>query len=111
MDRDESDRWEYETLRPPRGETMKESEDPTAEMNELAAEGWRLAETIDYTGGGTKYIVFERPAGSGIDDASGCDDADTDDSGGSDDAETDDGESAGTETGDDTDDTNGGHSS
>ncbi|MGQ5515548.1 DUF4177 domain-containing protein [Halococcus saccharolyticus] len=61
--------WEYETLRPPRGETRKESEDPKAEMNELAAEGWRLVETIDYTGGGTKYLVFERPARSDEDDA------------------------------------------
>lgn len=61
--------WEYETLRPPRGETRKESEDPKTEMNELAAEGWRLVETIDYTGGGTKFLVFERPAHSGDDDA------------------------------------------
>ncbi|EMA43864.1 hypothetical protein C449_12530 [Halococcus saccharolyticus DSM 5350] len=38
-------------------------------MNELAAEGWRLVETIDYTGGGTKYLVFERPARSDEDDA------------------------------------------
>ncbi len=57
--------WEYETLRPPRGVTKKEAEDPKAALNELAADGWRLVETIDYTGGGTKYIVFERPAQSG----------------------------------------------
>lgn len=55
-------RWEYETLRVPRGETKKESEDPKTEINELAAEGWRLTETIDYTGGGTKFLVFERSA-------------------------------------------------
>lgn len=67
MSRNETDRWEYETLRPPRGETRKESEDPKAELNELAAEGWRLVDTIDYTGGGTKYIVFERPARSNDD--------------------------------------------
>jgi len=88
-DQDESDRWEYETLRPPRGETMKESEDPKAQVNELAADGWRLIDTIDYTGGGTKYIVFERPARSdggdgggddGTDDASDGDDTDTGDS-------------------------------
>lgn len=61
--------WEYETLRPPRGDTRKESEDPKAELNELAAEGWRLVDTIDYTGGGTKYIVFERPARSDGDES------------------------------------------
>lgn len=60
--------WEYETLRPPRGETRKESEDPKTEINELAAKGWRLIETIDYTGGGTKYLVFERPAPADEDD-------------------------------------------
>lgn len=53
--------WEYETLRVPRGETKKEAEDPKQELNDLAAEGWRLVDTIDYTGGGTKYLVFERP--------------------------------------------------
>ncbi|MFC6963031.1 DUF4177 domain-containing protein [Halocatena marina] len=59
--------WEYTTLRPPRGDTKKEAEDPTDEMNELAAKGWRLIETIDYTGGGTKFLVFERPASSAAD--------------------------------------------
>lgn len=73
--RSESDtQWEYETLRPPRGETRKESEDPKDELNELAAEGWRLVETIDYTGGGTKFIVFERPARS---DNDGSEDGDS----------------------------------
>jgi|AntDeeMinimDraft_5_1070356.scaffolds.fasta_scaffold11502_2 hypothetical protein len=61
--------WEYETLRPPRGETRKEADDPKAAINELAAEGWRLVDTVDYTGGGTKYIVFERPASSAGDDS------------------------------------------
>ena len=61
MSRDKYDHWEYETVRPPRGETKKEAEDPKAQLNELAAEGWRFVDTIDYTGGGTKYIVFERP--------------------------------------------------
>ena len=56
--------WEYEILRPPRAETKKEAENPKTEINELAAEGWRLVDTIDYTGGGTKYIVFERPVQS-----------------------------------------------
>ena len=65
MSEDGSGRWEYETLRPPRDETKKEAEDPKADLNELAAEGWRLVDTINYTGGGTKYIVFERPARSG----------------------------------------------
>lgn len=46
MSPNDGDQWEYETLRPPRGETKKESEDPKAEVNELAAEGWRFIETI-----------------------------------------------------------------
>lgn len=62
MGRSDHSRWVYETLRVPRGETKKESEDPKAELNELAAKGWRFVDTIDYTGGGTKYLVFERPA-------------------------------------------------
>ncbi|WP_435077576.1 DUF4177 domain-containing protein [Halococcus sp. AFM35] len=53
--------WEYEILRPPRDETKKEAANPKTEINELAADGWRLVETIDYSSGGTKYIVFERP--------------------------------------------------
>ena len=62
MPPDTSDgRWEYETVRVPRGETKKESEDPKEQLNDLAAEGWRLVETVDYTGGGTKFLVFERP--------------------------------------------------
>jgi hypothetical protein len=61
MSPDTSDgRWEYETVRVPRGETKKESEDPKPQLNDLAAEGWRLVETVDYTGGGTKFLVFER---------------------------------------------------
>lgn len=68
MSRDKYDQWEYETVRPPRGETKKEAEDPKAQLNELAAEGWRFVDTIDYTGGGTKFIVFERPVRS-TDDA------------------------------------------
>lgn len=61
MSHDKHEQWEYETLRPEREETKKEAEDPKAQLNELAAEGWRFVDTIDYTGGGTKYIVFERP--------------------------------------------------
>jgi hypothetical protein len=54
-------RWEYETLRPPRDETKKEASDPKDAINDLAADGWRLVETVDYTSGGTKFLVFERP--------------------------------------------------
>lgn len=68
MSQTKTDRWEYETLRVPRGETKKESEDPKTELNDLAAEGWRFVETIDYSGGGTKFLVFERPAQSSADD-------------------------------------------
>ncbi|MFC4987598.1 MULTISPECIES: DUF4177 domain-containing protein [Saliphagus] len=57
------DHWEYETLRVPRGEVKKESVDPKAEINDLASDGWRLVETVDYTGGGTKFLIFERPVG------------------------------------------------
>lgn len=63
-DQDTDHRLVYETCRVPRGETKKEAEDPQAVLNEFAADGWRLVETIDYTGGGTKYLVFERPARS-----------------------------------------------
>lgn len=55
-------RWEYETLRPPRDGTRKEATDPKAALNELGANGWELAGTIEYEGGGTKYLVFKRPA-------------------------------------------------
>lgn len=57
--------WEYETLRPPRGETRKEASDPKSQLNALGAEGWELVGTIDYTGGGTKFLVFKRPADAG----------------------------------------------
>ncbi|WP_049972655.1 DUF4177 domain-containing protein [Haladaptatus cibarius] len=76
MSETEIDRWEYETLRVPRGETKKESEDPKTELNELAVEGWRLVNTIDYTGGGTKYLVFERLVGSSTDNGNEMDEAD-----------------------------------
>lgn len=55
-------RWEYETLRPPREATKKEASDPKAELNELGAEGWELVTTVEYVGGGTKHLVFKRPA-------------------------------------------------
>lgn len=54
--------WEYRSLRPPREPTQKEAKDPTEELNELGAEGWELVETIEYTGGGTKFLLLKRPA-------------------------------------------------
>lgn len=66
---DDTTRWEYETLRPPREATRKESSDPKSELNELGAEGWELVGTIEYTGGGTKYLVFKRPREDGNDDS------------------------------------------
>ena len=56
--------WEYETLRPPREATKKEASDPKAQLNALGSEGWEFVETIEYTGGGTKFLVFKRPAGA-----------------------------------------------
>lgn len=56
----ESVRWEYETYRPPRDETKKELEDPQAALNRYGSDGWELAATLDYDGGGTKYLVFKR---------------------------------------------------
>lgn len=58
---DDGVRWEYETLRPPRSPTRKEAIDPKDELNALGAEGWEFVETVEYTGGGTKYLVFKRP--------------------------------------------------
>lgn len=54
--------WEYRTLRPPRDSTQKESTDPVDELAALGAEGWEVATTIDYVGGGTKFVVLKRPA-------------------------------------------------
>lgn len=47
---------------------MKEASDPTARLNELGDEGWDLATTIDYTNGGTKYIIMKRPREVGAED-------------------------------------------
>lgn len=55
-----SEQWEYETLQPPRGSTKKESVDPKAALNELGKEGWELVDTVDYVGGGTKFLVLKR---------------------------------------------------
>lgn len=60
-------RWEYRSVRPPREETMKEASDPTDRLNELGAQGWEVATTIDYAGGGTKYIVMKRLVETGRD--------------------------------------------
>jgi hypothetical protein len=54
--------WEYETLRPPREATKHEATDPKEQLNELGREGWELVTTVDYSGGGTKFLVFRRPA-------------------------------------------------
>lgn len=68
MDGGANGTWEYRTLRPPRGDAKKESEDPLEQLNELGAEGWEFVSTIEYVGGGTKYLVFKRPArGAGED--------------------------------------------
>ncbi|RBI58354.1 hypothetical protein DMJ13_27085 [halophilic archaeon] len=56
-----SDKWEYRTLRPPREATKKEASDPTNELNELGSDGWEVTGTIEYVGGGTKYILLKRP--------------------------------------------------
>ena len=68
---EDSDRWEYRTLRPPLVETQKEADDPVDELNELGAAGWELAETVDYTGGGTKYLVLKRPVDATTEDEDG----------------------------------------
>ncbi|MFC6731730.1 DUF4177 domain-containing protein [Haladaptatus sp. DYSN1] len=68
MGSDSTVAWEYKTIQPPRGSTKKEATDPTAELNELGSEGWELAESISYVGGGTKYLVFKRPATEGSDE-------------------------------------------
>lgn len=41
---------------------MKEADDPASELNDLGADGWELAATVDYVGGGTKFLVLKRPA-------------------------------------------------
>lgn len=53
-------RWEYRTVRPDRGVTMKELADPERTLNEFGKNGWEFVETIDYVGGGTKFLVFRR---------------------------------------------------
>ncbi|MCU4801474.1 DUF4177 domain-containing protein [Halobacteria archaeon HArc-gm2] len=60
--------WEYRTFEPPRKETRKEAEDPVERLNELGADGWELASTVDYVGGGTKYLVLKRPVDAAEDE-------------------------------------------
>ena len=61
MDNDQSSRYEYYTLRPPREATKKEAADPVDELNDLGADGWELITTVEYSGGGTKFLVLRRP--------------------------------------------------
>ncbi|UPV73670.1 hypothetical protein M0R89_14120 [Halorussus limi] len=63
MSADTPRRWEYRVVRPPREPSQKEARDPSSALAEAAAEGWELDETIDYVGGGTKFLVFRRPSG------------------------------------------------
>lgn len=67
MSQTQGTQWEYKTLRPPRGETKKEADDPQKELNAYGEDGWELSETIEYTGGGTKYLVFKRPVAADTD--------------------------------------------
>jgi hypothetical protein len=64
METERRRRWEYRTLQPPRENTQKEARDPTDEMNALGTDGWEFAGTVEYTGGGTKLLVFKRPLGA-----------------------------------------------
>jgi hypothetical protein len=62
------DGWEYRTLQPPRKETKKEAEDPTERLNDLGADGWELVSTVEYVGGGTKFLVLKRPVDAAVDE-------------------------------------------
>jgi hypothetical protein len=53
--------WEYRSLEPPRGPANKEVEDPAEALNELGGEGWELVTSVEYVGGGTKYLLLKRP--------------------------------------------------
>lgn len=57
--------WEYATLRPPRESAKKEATDPATQLNDLGEDGWELTDTVDYVGGGTKYLVLKRPVSRG----------------------------------------------
>lgn len=58
---DSAGAWEYKVLEPERGSSMKEAIDPVAELNDLGADGWEFVDTIEYVGGGTKFLVLKRP--------------------------------------------------
>lgn len=58
---DRPPKWEYKALEPPKGLTKRETIDPTAQLNELGAEGWELTATVDYDKGGTKLLLLKRP--------------------------------------------------
>ncbi|MFC4437903.1 MULTISPECIES: DUF4177 domain-containing protein [Natrialbaceae] len=60
MDSEPSANWEYKVIEPPSELTKRESSNPERRLNELAADGWRLVETVSYDGGGTKFLIFER---------------------------------------------------
>ncbi|WP_332899203.1 MULTISPECIES: hypothetical protein [unclassified Haladaptatus] len=60
--------WEYLTVRPDREPTRKEARDPGDILDELGADGWELTDTIDYVGGGTKFLVLKRPRSAGTAD-------------------------------------------
>ena len=62
MTTDQGTVWKYETVWPPREATMEEASDPKELLNEYGREGREFVSTIEYTGGGTKYLVFKRPA-------------------------------------------------
>jgi len=53
--------WEYRTLEPPRDDTRKEATDPTAALDDAGADGWELVDTVDFVGGGTKFLILKRP--------------------------------------------------
>lgn len=55
-------RWEYRTVRPPREATKKEIADPESMLNELGSDGWEFVTTLEYVGGGTKFLVLKRAA-------------------------------------------------
>jgi hypothetical protein len=61
MSEKEHTHWEYQTIRPPRDETMKEATDPESVLNEVGAAGWEFVGTVEYDGGGTKYLICKRP--------------------------------------------------
>ena len=55
------EQWEYKVIEPPTELTMRESANPETRLNELGERGWKLAETISYDSGSTKFLVFVRP--------------------------------------------------